>query len=142
MTTTVPSIRDVKRRRADWWEADQVGRPITASMAFWLRKSLYKCPMNVVQGLARRGLHGGCYYGQELYHTPRGLEYRRLLGKVPDEHVGDAGYRRHPHDPLTRVGPAKNPIICQRCGAIVDAELIAWGTPLRQCIACATKDMP
>lgn len=141
MTSPVASIRDVKKRRADWWEADQIGRPITASMAYWLRRSMYKCPMNIVQPLARRGLHAGQYYGQDdHYHTPLGLHYRQLLGTVPTEHLEGAGYQRHPADPITRTGPAKKDIICQRCGAFVPAELIAWGTPLRQCITCATKE--
>jgi hypothetical protein len=41
----------------DWWEADQIGKPLTPLMREWLvRGSTHKMPKIVQKALARRGL--------------------------------------------------------------------------------------
>jgi len=57
---TVPSARQVlgpARKLRDWWEADQVGKPLTETQRAWLMRGMvHKMPKVVQKALARRGL--------------------------------------------------------------------------------------
>ena len=143
MTTSVPSIRDVKRVRGLWWDADQIGKPLTPASAFWLRRGMiHRLPMTVARSLARRGLLAGVFSGQDVGLTERGQAIKRLLGSVPPEYTTDLVAAAGPGQLAVQQAPALEKVICRKCGAFVAAELIAWGSEKRQCITCATKDTP
>ena len=143
MTTTVPTIRDVKRVRGLWWDADQVGKPLTPSSAFWLRRGMiHRLPMTVARSLARRGLLAGVFSGQDVGLTERGQAIKRLLGTVPPTYTTDLVAAAGPGQLAVQQRPALEKVICRKCGAFTHAELIAWAAEKRMCSACATKGMP
>ena len=128
---TVPTVRQVtgevrSTARVDWWEPDQLGRPLTPTTAEWLRRPnvTHRIPGAIAKALARRGLLAGLYYGQDVGLTPAGERARVLLGVVP----ADAPER----------------LSCWECGTGVRRELMAWGEDRAQkrCEACARKDTP
>ena len=146
---TVPSVRAVRSRRVDWWDADQVDRPLTPTMAFWIRRGLlHRLPLPVARGLARRGLLAGLYIGQATTGlTARGERAREALGRVPwpyllsCSHV-DRGMR-------TQFAASTDPLFCRACDRVVAAELIAWdlydGAPDSSgppCINCVMNTWP
>jgi hypothetical protein len=130
---TVPTTRQVARGRVDWWEVDRAGAPLTPALAFHLRRiTTGHVRLNIIKGLARRGLHAGLYAGQPAIGlTPEGERVRALLGVVPGEFwsvvrtaVGTPGV------------PSEAVVECSSCGKLVNVELIAWGAGLA-CLACA-----
>ena len=146
---TVPSVRAVRSRRVDWWDADQVGRPLTPPMAFWLRRGmLHRLPLAVARGLARRGLLAGLYIGQATTGlTARGERAREALGRVPPEYLlscssVDRGAR-------TQFIASRDLEFCPACDRYLSAELIAWdlydGAPDSSgppCINCVMNTWP
>jgi len=131
----VPSARQVfgparANTLADWWEADQIGKPITASQAHWLRRRKSP-PPGITKALARRGL----YLPPDMNDpkaerwSPEAQELRRLLGMVPTRYwpwTTKAG---------TQAAPSEDRVTCPTCGKSVSVELVAWGAGER-CLAC------
>ena len=133
---TVASVRDVRKRRVDWWEPDQLGRPITPAQAWWLRKGmLHKLPGTVARSLARRGLLAGMYIGQpNTGLTELGERYRKALGTVPTKHLNSCSYLERGQ--RTQFAPSRDDVLCHECRHTVPAELIAWTGIHDQCINC------
>ena len=130
---TVPSVRQVARRRVTWWDADRAGAPLTPALAYWLRRRTHGgIPLGVVKGLARRGLHAGLYVGQaRLGLTPEGEALRVVLGSVPERFWSTI---RSPSGAPR--APSEASVACPSCGRMTNVELIAWGAS-GACLACA-----
>ena len=124
MTVATPrQVNGVVRlgRRKDWWDADQIGKPITGTMAEWLRKGMIsKMPGLIQRALARRGLLLDIDWNDSLATrwTEEGQRVRDLLGPPPARTV----YYR-----------------CVICGRQKDYRLRALGDPHHRCIQCATE---
>jgi hypothetical protein len=140
----VPRVREVmgpSRKLYEWWPADQKGKALSVSQAFWLRRlphNRHTCPGIVQRGLARRGLWAPSGL------TDAGKDMQATLGTLPDvllrvrwrtqeDHVR----ARYPDPRSVSLGPLETPVQCA-CGRSVPAELYAWGASM--CLACARKD--
>jgi hypothetical protein len=130
---TVPSTRQVARRRINWWEPDRHGAPLSPTLAYWIRRRTHaRIPLGIMKGLARRGLYAGKYVGQEHRGlTPEGERLRDALGTVPERYWSPV--RSATGNPLA---PSEALIGCPACGKLVNAELFAWGAG-GVCLACA-----
>lgn len=143
---TVASVRDVRDGRAPWWDADQIGKPITTTQAHWLRRArrigCAAIPMNVTRGLARRGLIAGIYYGHPgVGLTERGTRIATALGELPEQYHARQYLRPDARAWGYRPGDS---LICPGCGKRVNVELVAWGATAEVdvCINCWAKVMP